>query len=196
MPITVLETISKSRITASDQAIGLDEGKQAAFYSLMESFLLLNPSPSDEHIHMLAEATGMDPETFEQLIYQSFGSLLHPPGDEDVGKTSDSEVLSDPISNEGGDELLTDVHEHEGLMARLTASNVDDNTADPVNKNLFDLNDIEPITASDPDGRAAEDDGVEDPELLGGEDPLKEASDADGAVDEELVEELLEPTEE
>ena len=197
MPITALKTISKSRVVAADQGIELPAEQQAAFYTLMESFLLLNPSPSDDQMHQLTTSTGMDPETFEQLVYQCFGSLLHPDAS---AEQDDEEVLSDAdepeeeddlLSDEGGSELLTDAHEHEDLMSRLVASNVDDNTADPVNRDLFNLNDLEPIEASDPDGRAAENDGIPDPELLGGEDPLKEASESDGAVDEELVQETL-----
>lgn len=42
------------------------------------------------------------------------------------------------------------------------------------------------ILASDPYGRAAENDGVVDEELLGHPDPLKDASENDGALDEEL----------
>lgn len=43
------------------------------------------------------------------------------------------------------------------------------------------------LRASEPHSLLMEDDGVEDPELLGREDPIKEASEADGAVDEEVL---------
>lgn len=261
MPIKQLKTISMARVTAADQAIEMPAEKQGAFYSLVESFLLLNPSPSDEHIHQLASAVGMDPETFEQLLYKLFGSVLHP-----KGGSEPEEILSDNVDEMPPgleEEMLTDGNEHENLMARLTAG------AAGVNPNLFDFDDIdESVTAAttsesglldraynelasalrgtgesykgdtlvehlvsyaegqpdfhqifgkgpgaginarhaaqeflkkppfklesaDADGRAAEADGVADPELLGREDPLKEASEGDGAVDEELVQEQM-----
>lgn len=176
MPITVLPTISMSRVTAEDADIQLPADKQEAFYSLIESFLLLNPSPSDEHMHGLASAVGIDPETFEALIYKFFGSVINQQGD----------LLSDAEDSEDASDLeeVVDENAHADLMARLTSSNVDDSTM-----NLFDTDDL--ITSSDADGQAASEDGVFDQELLGMEDTLKDAADSDGAIDEEQLEENL-----
>ena len=179
MPIKQIQTTSvmQSSINA-DADIQLDDEKQAAFYSLMESFLSLNPTPTDEHIHMLATSVGMEPETFEQLIYKFFGSVLHPKDAAEAFLEDDEE---EPI-----DDAL-----HASLMDRIGASNSDDNTFGRViNKQIFDVKDIEPIEAADFDGEAAETDGAPDMEVFGEKDPLKEASENDGAPDEELIQEI------
>lgn len=46
------------------------------------------------------------------------------------------------------------------------------------------------LTASDPDGEAAENDGAPDLETIGEPDLLKKAAESDGAVDTEQIEEL------
>lgn len=191
MPITVLKTISVSRITAANASPALEDEKQSAFYSLMESFLLLNPTPSDEQVHQLATSVGMDPETFESLIYKFFGDMVKHDEDAHGGDfNADQDLLAD-----FGDEAEDEDTEAEEFLDEgdaqdddntVTASNVDDM---PMNKQMFDTNDIEPIEAADQDGKAADEDGIPDPELLGGEDPIKEGSESDGAVDEEVLQE-------
>lgn len=186
--IKQLKTTSLSRIPASDSVPELDTEKQGAFYSLMESFLILNPSPTDEQVHNLTTSVGMDPETFEHLTYKFFGGVLHPTQEPE----EDSEFLSDgedlQCEDDPDSELLSDDEyedDEDGLMSRITSGK----EKNLINHQLFDTSDI--VEASDADGRAADNDGEPDAEVLGEEDPLKEASEADGAVDEEVLQEAL-----
>lgn len=199
MPIKQFKTISMASPVTAAVDVQLSEEQQAAFYSFVESFLLLNPSPSDEQVHTLATAVGLDPETFEQLLYKFFGDLLKPTPvesevdpalDEPDEQTWDVDGSEEPDDIESDatldDDLPEDIPEH------LQASFLD--RANSAKKQgLFDVNDLEvvdepSVTAADQTNRSAEDDGQPDLETEEGYvDPLKDASESDGSVDEEVL---------
>jgi hypothetical protein len=164
MPINILATTSSPpprKVLASVE----DEDSRALLYQLLEAFLRLNDSPSDEQMHSLASALGMDSEALESTIYSLFADVLDHSSDDtkdsitfDDSDFDDNDVLEDP-----------DVTE------------VDDGTE------LIHFQ----VEGSDPDGKAAENDGTPDLEQLGQPDAYKEASELNGAPDEELLDELL-----
>lgn len=151
MPITFVETSSEDSHPPND----LDEG---VFYQLLEAFLRLNESPSDEQIHALATALGTDPETLESKIYS---------------------MLADVLDDGDSDEIVED--DDSDLTVSFDDSDFDDSESPG---ELIEF----PVQGSDPDNRAAEFDGKPDLEQLGQPDPYKEGAASDGAPDEELLE--------
>lgn len=127
MPIETVRTKPvrvESQLEVPSGVDTLDDESRNQLYQLIEAFLTLNPSPTDEQVHALSTSLGMDHKLFEAVIYR---------------------ILSEII----------------------TASSS--------------------IRASDPDGALAEHDGDLDLEPLGQPDVLKEAGEADGGVDTELL---------
>lgn len=271
--IKQLKMTSVSRVdTTAATAVEITPDKKEAFYSLVESFLLINPSPSDEHMHMLATAVGMDPETFEQLVYQMFGQLLDEEADE-------GSPLESPTVEANGEEMPNNDYSHGdgqnySVMSAALAERVrSSGQLTPKQKVVFNTDDIDDdedalddeadsivattpaemkildrawqnlkaemrkfnehyegetlldhfvtyaqgdpnyesvfgkgaagatkcsqaadvylqdqdITAADEVGDAAANDGIVDTEQFGTDDPMKEAGDFDGAVDDEVV---------
>lgn len=150
--------VETSEVLGQDdlQAYHDDDDKYVLLYQLVEAFFRLNDSPSDEQMHSLASALGMDPESLESHIYEFFSDVL---------EGSEGETLGDP--DEYGEE---DEDEDDGP---------------------YDLH-LTTLESADADGRAAENNGRPDLEQFGQSDVYKEASEHDGAPDEELIEELLE----
>lgn len=142
MPIRTIET--KQTVVA---AVLTDE-RVSQLYSLIESFLIFNPEPSDEQVHLLAAAAGLSKEELEQYLFKFFGQVIE---DEE-----DEEAAVDP--------------------------------AEPSESPTPFISRVK-VTSSEPHSKLMEFDGVEDPELSGEEDPVKQASESDGAVDEEVLQE-------
>lgn len=146
---------------------------EEALQELIALFLKINPKPSDQQFHALAEAVGVDKETLESLSYGMLADaedLLEDPmeassthGDNDspfsrkganVYSTSPSTSLSyGDDGEEGGDthidnETIATIHRI-NASARLMADSqevLDDPTVDPDDLNLSDvaLNDGDP----------------------------------------------------
>jgi hypothetical protein len=51
-----------------------DDG--ASLEAIIQAYLDVNPTPSDEQIHHLAAMLGMTPESFEEVIYKMFGQYV------------------------------------------------------------------------------------------------------------------------
>lgn len=134
MPIQVVKTkpggSPPKKVEAAQVADSMADDEKESMYSLVEAYLLIVPDPSDDQIHALATAVGMDHETFEQFLY---------------------EILSKVVE--------------EGRK----------------------------LEASDADGALAEQDGEPDlEEAFGQKDDMKQASETDGGIDTEQLEDNLE----
>jgi hypothetical protein len=145
---------------------------EEALQELIALFLKINPQPSDQQFHALAEAIGVDKETLESLAYGMLADaedLLEDPTEASsthegndspilrrnatVFSTSPSTSLSYGDSEEGGDthidnETVAMIHRI-NASARLRADSqevLDDPTIDPDDLSLSDvaLNDGDP----------------------------------------------------
>lgn len=142
--------------------------KSPHLLALLEAYLLLVDSPTDEQVHSLSRAIGLDPETLEAVLYEMFGDLLR------------SEEEESPDVALLGDELDAGLLDSDDLFDEDLDSDLDlDQLA---------------LEGSDEIGRLADNDGAPDEEQLGIPDQLKEAMDTDGEVDEELFLEPAHPT--
>lgn len=52
------------------------EDEEEVFYDLLVSFFRLNPSPTDEQVHSLAAALGVDHEDLEAMIYEILSIMM------------------------------------------------------------------------------------------------------------------------
>jgi hypothetical protein len=63
-----------------------ENGNDKILMTIMD-FFADNPSPPDDKVHALGEKLGLDPDKFEEKIYQILGSILG------TGKAKDSKFL-------------------------------------------------------------------------------------------------------
>lgn len=162
----------------------------------------------------LEEDPAEEAQVTDEDVDEDVDETLEDPEAEDTGETE--ELQDDPDDAEGDSETLEDPEAESADSAdegddeevsgeELTADpEADDEEPEPPKKKKVvppkpPADVVAPskdgkvessiqrrILASDPYGRAAENDGVVDEELLGHPDPLKDASENDGALDEEL----------
>jgi len=124
-----------------------------ALQELIALFLKINPQPSDQQFHALAEAVGVDKETLESLSYSMLADaedLLEEPTEASSPSTS---LSYGDDGEEGGDthidnETVATIHRI-NASARLHADSqevLDDPTLDPDDLSLTDvaLNDGDP----------------------------------------------------
>lgn len=62
-----------------------EDQPELLFYDLLASFFKLNPSPTDDQVHALAEALGMEEDDLEAIIYQILSVMLE---DENLNEES------------------------------------------------------------------------------------------------------------
>lgn len=107
---------------------------QQALQEMISLFLKINPEPSDQQFHSLAEALGVDKEELESISY----GMLSDAEDllEDEGPLIDTEVLSS----------ICRINASARLMAEDSQNILDDPTIDPDDMSLPDvaLNDGDP----------------------------------------------------
>lgn len=144
--------------------------RQQALQELISLFLKINPQPSDQQFHALAEAAGVDKEELEAISYGMLSEaeevLSSDIGeeDEDLDSNEKAELLQDAEDQQLDDEDAQDEEDEEGLevdeevaasihrvnaRARLMADQqdvLDDPTLDPDHMDLADvaLNDGDP----------------------------------------------------
>lgn len=102
---------------------------QQALEELISLFLKLNPSPSDQQFHALAEACGVDKETLESIAYKMLGEA--------------EDMLEEPISAS----IIRRVNANARLKVVADQQEVlDDPTIDPDDLDLQDvaMNDGDP----------------------------------------------------
>lgn len=131
-----------------------------ALQELISLFLKINPEPSDQQFHALAEAVGIDKETLESVAYEMLGDAEELLEDGEFASSTHSENDS-PV-----DRLGADIYADEELRASITGLNararlhasetagegagepaiLDDPTIDPDEQDLSDvaLNDGDP----------------------------------------------------
>jgi hypothetical protein len=130
----------------------LSEGAEEAndFFLLLQSYLRLVPSPTDEQVHKLAESLGMSPEELEQGIYHTLSILL------------EDEELS-----EDARDLIQQNLDRQGAVAQETLA--DEN-------NFIDTDEVDDNPVAVFSDAEAEDDGVVDT----GVDSIDNLSERDG----------------
>jgi hypothetical protein len=106
MPIKTLEPVSKPSFEVT--AMSQDPETQSKLYTLVESFLLLNPEPSDDQVHMLAQSINMDYEQLEAIVYKFFAQVLEELDDpvtasDSVGEAAENDGEPDTEATDGGD---------------------------------------------------------------------------------------------
>ena len=168
MPIQKVSTTSSSLKKGRVNALTLTSEQKAKLYTLIEAFLLFNPRPTDEQVHLLAKSVGMDHEELERVLYEFFAEVLET-------EVAESEDVVDHTDVPGAPGPTPEVF---GYQDPLIITNAD-----------FDesIN----LRAGDDLGDAASIDGAPDMEQLGEPDPLKEASEHDGAPDVEQMRQIL-----
>lgn len=77
-----------------------DDEEDDPIATFLISFFLLNPEPTEDEVHALAELVGLAPEVLEQKIYSILSDLSEDP-DSDVGET-DEDLVTD--LSEGDDD--------------------------------------------------------------------------------------------
>jgi hypothetical protein len=127
-----------------------------ALQELISLFLKINPAPSDQQFHALAEAVGVDKETLESVAYEMLGDAedLLEDGEFASSTHSDNDSAIDRLgANIYADKELRASIFGINARARLTASEdagepaiLDDPTIDPDEQDLSDvaLNDGDP----------------------------------------------------
>lgn len=80
-----------------------DEDLSVSVEDIVNSFLELNPEPTEEQVHSLAVTLGMTPEDFEAILYEMFGDLVNEnidpeelTGEEDEDDEDDDDGDYDP----------------------------------------------------------------------------------------------------
>lgn len=147
---------------------------QQALQELITLFLKLNPQPSDQQFHALAEACGIDHETLESISYSMLSEA--------------EDILEDPISAS----LVHRINAHARVMAEEQSDDqmvLDDPLADPDDMSLTDvaLNDGDPTDDDLGSQEETEDDGFTDVDTgLGMVNDVSDVLTDDGVPDVEL----------
>ncbi|QRE00263.1 hypothetical protein [Burkholderia phage BCSR5] len=94
------EMTAAQRILASSQVTAL-HGEQEKLEQLVQLFLQINPKPSDQQFHALAESLAVDKETLEAISYQMLGEEINEgglvEGDIDIaGETPAGDAIPGP----------------------------------------------------------------------------------------------------
>lgn len=67
----------------------------AELESVIQAFLDVNPTPTDEEIHLLARMLGLTPEQFEEVIYRMFSVYVNDPKDRGMSEAFQALTLRD-----------------------------------------------------------------------------------------------------
>jgi hypothetical protein len=103
------------RLTAKQVANLLEvralHGEQEKLADVIQRFLLINPKPSDQQFHALAESLGVDKETLEAIAYQLLGEYEQgkKPAADDAEHTLIQSNEAEEIADEGIENLDHDL---------------------------------------------------------------------------------------
>lgn len=201
MAIKILATEEPPRVTSSlaipkldkEKPVELSQETLLKLYTLVETFLLLNPKPSDIQVHSLALALGLTHEFLESLIYEMFAEVLADDQEgspEEVGEIEPTVSLLD-LDEDDLDGLGEDSDDFGFGSDDLDSLDSPDESEDLAEDIMQDSVDPVQVYAADAFGEAAGKDGSPDMEQLGEENSLKEALDHYGPVDFQQVQETL-----